>query len=83
MGKKHYCLKQGYITPPVPYFIVLASSVKILEVKAIEFHRIKTRWNFHLVADFLQSTIDLPALLLTVKTATDPHETCASGTSML
>ena len=25
---------------PLPHFIVLASSVKILEVKAIEFHRI-------------------------------------------
>ena len=28
-----------YITrPPPPYFIVLASSVKIIEIKAVEFH---------------------------------------------
>ena len=32
--------KQGYIRPPPPYFIVLASSVKTKEVKVIEFHRI-------------------------------------------
>ena len=32
--------KQGYITPPLPYFIVLDSSVKTKEVKIIEFHRI-------------------------------------------
>ena len=30
----------SYITPPPPYFIVLASSVTIMEVKAAEFHRI-------------------------------------------
>ena len=32
--------KQGYISPPPPCFIVLASSVKIQKVKVIEFHRI-------------------------------------------
>ena len=32
--------KQGYLRPPPPYFIVLASSVKTKEVKVIEFHRI-------------------------------------------
>ena len=32
--------KQGYITAPPPYFIVLASSVKTKEVKVIECHRI-------------------------------------------
>ena len=32
--------KRSYIRPPPPYFIVLASSVTIMEVKAIEFHRI-------------------------------------------
>ena len=32
--------KQSYIRPPLPYFIVLASSVTTMEVKAIEFHRI-------------------------------------------
>ena len=32
--------KQGYIRSPPPYFIVLANSVKIKEVKVIEFHRI-------------------------------------------
>ena len=31
---------QCYIRPTPPYFIVSASSVKTLEVKAIEFHRI-------------------------------------------
>ena len=32
--------KQSYIRPPPSYIIVLPSSVKILEVKDIEFHRI-------------------------------------------
>ena len=32
--------KQGYIRPPLPYAIVLASLVKTKEVKVIEFHRI-------------------------------------------
>ena len=32
--------KQCYIRPPPPYFTVLVNSVRILEVKAIEFHRI-------------------------------------------
>ena len=34
--------ENSYVTPPPPYFIVLGNSVKILEVKAIEFHRIDT-----------------------------------------
>ena len=33
--------QQSYVTPPPPYFIVLASSVEILEVNAIEFCRIQ------------------------------------------
>ena len=32
--------KQGYVIPPPPYSIVLASSVKTKEIKVIEFHRI-------------------------------------------
>ena len=31
----------SYIRPPPPYFIVLASSVTTMDVKAIEFHRNK------------------------------------------
>ena len=34
-----------YKTPPPPNFIVLASSVTIMEVKDIEFHRIGLIWN--------------------------------------
>ena len=37
---------KGYIRPPPPYFIVLASSVKIKEVKVIEFHRMLRRATF-------------------------------------
>ena len=36
-----YSVKTVFIFDPLPpYFIVLANSVKALEVKAIEFHRI-------------------------------------------
>ena len=48
--------KQSYITPPLPFLIVLASSVKILEVKAFEFHRIcqknRSRWKRTFVAGY-------------------------------
>ena len=35
-------LKTKLYNPILPYIIVLASSVKILEIKAIEFHRMDT-----------------------------------------
>ena len=35
--------EQGYATPPPPYFIVLASSVKIKDAKVIEIHRMDTK----------------------------------------
>ena len=40
--------KQSYIRPPPPYFIVLASSVTTMQVKAIEFHIIAqyALWSF-------------------------------------
>ena len=34
--------KQSYVRPPPSYFIVFASSVTTMEVKAIEFHRMPT-----------------------------------------
>ena len=34
--------KQSYIRPPPPHFIVSASLVTTMEIKAIEFHRIAT-----------------------------------------
>ena len=41
-----YSVKRIYIRPSSPYFIVLAGSVKTLEVKDIEFHRIPLVWFF-------------------------------------
>ena len=73
-----------YNTPP-PYVIVLASSVKILEVKAIEFHRIQyicflyqTRYHITTRSILEKNSITLPYNLAAVGVAsiTSMHNVC-------
>ena len=55
--------KQGYISSPAPYFIVLASSAKTKEVKVIEFHRRESKKYSHILLtnifyDFVSKCVD-------------------------
>ena len=49
--------KQSYIRPPLPYFIVLGSSVTKMETKAIEFHKIllniKKKMYWHIMINLI------------------------------